>query len=339
MSALVKDVVQFAPPPGSAARNFEGAPRHVGVEIEFAAVTAREAAERVRALFGGELVTIDKHRYDITGTELGDFRCELDFQYAHHPHREGDEAREDQFPAIFADFRQSMHEFVGDVGAIMAPCEIICPPIAFDDLPRLETLREELRKRGAAGTGTGIIYAFGAQLNPDIASREASHITAMLKAYLLLSDWLRAQIRVDFTRSLLAFAEPFPAGYAELVLQPDYWPGTGDLIDHYLAYNPTRNRELDMLPLFDWLDSPRVRRAVADKLIKPRPTFHYRLPDARIHDPDWTLATEWNRWCAVERLAADRDRLEQAATAWFRNKARFGALPWAEEVGRFAEEP
>lgn len=309
------------------------------MEIEFAAVTAREAAERVRALFGGDLITLDKHRYDIKAGDLGDFRCELDFQYAHVPHEPASSADEDQFPAIFADFRKSMHEFLGDVGAIMAPCEIICPPVALADLPRLEELREDLRRSGAAGTGTGLIYAFGVQLNPDIASREASHIAAMLKAYVLLSDWLRAQIQVDITRTLLAFANPFPPDYVELLLGEDYWPDMDDLIDHYLAYNPTRNRELDMLPLFDWLDSPRVRASVADHLIKPRPTFHYRLPDARIHEPEWTLASEWNRWCRVEHLAADRAALSGAAAAWLRNRRSFAARPWAEEVTQFMIAP
>jgi hypothetical protein len=325
---------RFEPPPPEFLCNHEGRPRRVGVEIEFAAVTAREAAERVQELFGGKLVPQGKHRYDVTGSSLGDFRCELDFQYAHPPDGETDA---DDNPELLADFRRSMREFLGDISAVMAPCEVACPPVALEDLPRLEQLREALRRSGAEGTGTGLIYAFGVQLNPDIVSREADYVTSMLKAYLLLSDWLRAQIQVDITRTLLAFADPFPPDYAALVLDGDYWPETGDLIDHYLAHNPTRNRELDMLPLFDWLDSKRVRAAVADSRIKPRPTFHYRLPNARIDQPDWTLASEWNRWCRVEHLAADRGRLDAAAAAYLRNRGLFAAEPWEREVGRFIE--
>lgn len=339
MPARASEALAFESPPRSASTNFEGDPRHVGVEIEFAAVTAREAAERVCDLFGGQFVALDKHRYDVRGGELGDFRCELDFRFAHPPGSSREAADEDSFSALFAEFRQSMHALLGDVGALIVPCEVVCPPLALGDLPRLEELREALRRSGAEGTGSGLVYAFGAQLNPDIASRDAAYLARMLKAYLLLSDWLRSQIHMDITRSLLAYAEPFPQDYAELVLQPDYWPETAELIDHYLAYNPTRNRELDMLPLFDWLDSSRVRAAVADPLIKPRPAFHYRLPDARIHEPDWTLACEWNRWCRVERLAADGDRLEQAALGWFRNRESLSAPSWAQEVQRYLDAP
>ncbi|OBX33760.1 putative amidoligase enzyme [Halomonas elongata] len=38
------------------------------------------------------------------------------------------------------------------------------------------------------------------------------------------------------------------------MLDPDYQPDLRTLIDDYLEYNPTRNRELDLLPLFAYLD-------------------------------------------------------------------------------------
>jgi hypothetical protein len=41
-------------------------------------------------------------------------------------------------------------------------------------------------------------------------------------------------------------------------------------------------------------------------LVKPRPAFHYRLPNCMVDEADWTLAEEWNRWVVVERLAYDR---------------------------------
>jgi hypothetical protein len=150
-----------------------------------------------------------------------------------------------------------------------------------------------------------------------------------------LSDWLRAQIQVEFTRALLAFADPSPPDYVALVLERSYRPAVSELIDHYLAYNPTRNRELDLLQLFDWIDSARVRAVAGDARIKPRPTFHYRLPNAHIQRPDWSLAAEWNRWCKVEHLAADRDRLEEAATAYRQNLSRFIPEPWEQKVSRY----
>ena len=58
-----------------------------------------------------------------------------------------------------------------------------------------------------------------------------------------------------------------------------------------------------MLPLFAWIDEDRVRTTIDDPRIKPRPTFHYRLPNAQVSDSLWSLAEDWNRWVVVETLA------------------------------------
>ena len=105
-------------------------------------------------------------------------------------------------------------------------------------------------------------------------------------------------------------------GYARKVVDPSYWPTLDTLIDDYLADNPTRNRALDLLPLFAFVDEARVRRAVQDPLVKARPTFHYRLPNSEIHRPDWDFAGAWNDWLQVERLAADDARLAACCAAY-----------------------
>jgi hypothetical protein len=46
-------------------------------------------------------------------------------------------------------------------------------------------------------------------------------------------------------------------------------------------------------------------------LVKPRPAFHYRLPNCMLDEPDWRIAREWNTWVAVERLAHDTARLAE----------------------------
>ncbi len=71
-----------------------------------------------------------------------------------------------------------------------------------------------------------------------------------------------------------------------------------------------------MLPLFVYLDENRVRSQVDDELVKPRPTFHYRLPDCDIHKPEWGLHVAWNDWVEVERLAADETRLQACCAAY-----------------------
>lgn len=308
----------FATPPETL--NFEGKPRHVGVEIEFGSVSTQAAADKVHALFGGKLEQEDQHRFHLRDTGLGDFLIELDSQYVH---RVSDAQDGNQ------DFADRLRSILGNISELIVPNEIVCPPVELERLPELEALTEALVDIGASGSSANPLYAFGCQLNPEIASREPAWILAMLRAYVLMSPWLRAIIELDLTRRLASFADPFPADYVRLILAPGYAPDMDQLIDDYLAYNPTRNRELDMLPLFAWIDEPRVIASVDDVRIKARPTFHYRLPDARIGQPGWSIALEWNRWCVVERLAADPDKLSAMSEAWLENDERLVSGNWA----------
>lgn len=107
--------------------NFEGNPRRVGVEIEFAAVTAVRAARRVADLYGGDYEREDPHRYHINDTSLGDFLVELDTQYAHRapgapaPSMTG-------FQSLMDAFTDAMREIYGDIGSLVIPYEVVCPP-------------------------------------------------------------------------------------------------------------------------------------------------------------------------------------------------------------------
>lgn len=307
--------------------NYADAPRRVGVELEFAAVTARDAAALVQKMFGGTINEIDQHRFTIQQTELGDFRSELNSQFLHRNDPRASPGTGIQ--VLLTDFQDAFRGVLGDIASVIIPCEIVCPPIVLSDLHRLDSLLDELRRVGAHGTEVSPLYAFGAQLNPDIAEKSAAWIVSVLKAYLLLSDWLRAVISLDLTRRVLAFADPFPPDYVLLVTDRDYQPDMDTLIDDYVLYNPTRSRELDMLPLFAWIDNERVRIAVGDIKINPRPTFHYRLPDARVDRIDWTVTAEWNRWCVAERLAAQPEKLAAMARAYRENRERLIPRDWA----------
>ena len=104
------------------------------------------------------------------------------------------------------------------------------------------------------------------------------------------------------------------------------------LIDDYIAFNPTRNRDLDLLPLLAFIDEAEVRRQLPDEKINPRPTFHYRLPDMQLGDPDWGLASEWNRWVLVERLAEDGERLAALCRDYLDHRG--DRDEWADAPGR-----
>lgn len=289
-------------------RTRDGKTRRVGIEIEFATVTAADGAGIVRDLFGGTITREDPHRFHIEDTEFGDFTCELDTQHAHKPYGVTGE---------MSDFQAEMRRLFGEISSLVMPCEIVCPPIAWDRIDRIETLVQALSDAGAVGTRASPFYAFGVQLNPELADTDDTDaMTATLKAYLLLSSWLRGVMGLDLTRRAVAFADPFPKPYVARVLAPDYWPDRAALIDDYLDANPTRNRELDCLPLFAHLDDARVRAVLQDGRIKARPTWHYRLPDANLGEAGWSLCLEWNRWVVVERLAADRALLGRMAAAY-----------------------
>lgn len=308
--------------------NFAGEDRHVGVEIEFAALSARYVAEQIRASFGGNVIEIDPHRFEIRGTELGDFKSELDTRYAH---REDDDAPRgtDPLSTSFDAMLDSLRQIYGDISSVVVPCEIITPPLKLEDIERLDDFIRRLTDAGAQGTGSNLFYAFGTHLNPDIATEDPEWILAILKAEILLSDWLRSIMTVDITRRITAFSDPFPRAYVYAILQADYWPARPTLIADYLRHNPTRDRELDMLPLFAWQNENAIRRVLPWTKIKKRPTFHYRLPNANLGVADWSVALEWNRWCVIEQLAENRELLDAMGEAYLDNDRRLLPERWA----------
>jgi hypothetical protein len=191
----------------------------------------------------------------------------------------------------------------------IVPVEVVGPPIPMDRLADVNRLIAALRTAGARGTGDDPVYAFGMQFNPELPDTDVDSVRGYLQAYLCLEDWLRMRSEVDLTRRLTFFADPFPKPYARTVVDAGYSPNRDRLIDDYLDANPTRNRSLDMLPLFAHLDEPRVRKRVDDDRVKARPTLHYRLPNSEIDRPGWDLNEAWDDWLVVERLATDPKRL------------------------------
>ncbi|MFU8832154.1 MAG: amidoligase family protein, partial [Wenzhouxiangella sp.] len=206
--------------------------------------------------------------------------------------------------------RENIESILSRVAGLLVPLELVGPPVPWTELATLDRIRQKLHLAGARGTHSSAFYAFGLQLNIETARLEADHLLAILRAFLLKFDWLLERNKVDLARKLSPYIQDFPEDYVIHVLQDSYRPDQTQLIDDFLDYTPTRNRPLDLLPLFAFLDSDRVLKAPVEKaLIKPRPAFHYRLPNCLIDEPDWSLAFSWNDWVAVERLAADTDAI------------------------------
>ena len=304
--------------------NAEGRVRTVGVEMEFSGPSAEEVARTVMGRLGGVLVEDDPHAYRVVGSSFGDFSVELDSRILHPQKKHG--FLGGVVPRIAAWF--------GSAASYVIPCEIVTAPVPMDRLHEVDQVIGILRSLGARGTQDAAVFAFGLHFNPEIPRQDADTAAAFLKSFVLLNAWLRRQVAPDATRHLLGFADPFPRDYVRRLVSPDYWPDLGTFIDDYLAANATRNRDLDCLPLLLHLDEARVRAALPNEKINGRPTFHYRLPDARVSDPGWSIAPDWNRWVAVERLAVDRERLDSVGLSYLAFEGE--EKSWADVVERIA---
>jgi hypothetical protein len=298
--------IEFAMP--TILHNEQGRMRTVGVEVEFVGPTAEETIRALQDELGGRILEEDPHSFALKDSALGDMSVELDSRILHPGKGDKSQAGGRVLPRIAAWF--------GFAARHLVPCELVSAPVPLDRLHELDKVLTVLRGLGAKGTQDGPFYAFGLHFNPEIPRQDAETVAAFMKSFVLLNPWLRREVAPDATRDLLGFADPFPADYVRKIASPDYWPDVATFIDDYLAANPTRNRDLDLLPLLHHLDAAQVRAVLPHEKINGRPTFHYRLPDARVSDPAWSIAPDWNRWVAVEKLAADRERLGAVGAAY-----------------------
>lgn len=319
----LQHLIAFDPPPTLC--NAQGRTRGVGVEIEFAGITAEAAAKALSAALGGGVNQKDPHAFSVRNSKLGDIAIELDMRHV-HPDRKATTLLE-TMGAKFA-------SWFGSAVRHVVPCELVTAPVPIDRLHEVDRVMAVLRDAGAKGTQDGALYAFGLHFNPEAPRLDVETIASVVKAFALLNAWLRREVAPDVTRHLLGFADPFPPDYVRHIAAPGYRPDMTTFIDDYLAANATRNRDLDMLPLLTLIDENRVRARLPSEKINKRPAFHYRLPDARVSDRGWSIAPDWNRWVAVERVAFDRDRLESLGRAYLAFEGE--AKSWADISERIA---
>jgi hypothetical protein len=278
-----------------------GRERRVGVEIEFAGVGLRESAELIHELFGGHLKTRHRFAYRVESTPYGDFEIDSDASFVT---KRKWQKYLDLLGVKSPSLGHAIEDIVASVSEDVVPFEIGSPPMPFSALPKIEDLRERLREAGAKGTHAHFFTAFGLQFNPEMPSLSPETLLGYMRAFFLRYDSLIASEDIPLARKVMPFIDPFPEEYIEQVLDPDYRPRLNGFMRDYLEMNPTRNRPLDWLPLFAYIDKDLVFEYPVEKdLIKPRPTLHYRLPSSLIDDPSWSIAGEWNKWVEIENLA------------------------------------
>lgn len=291
----------------------------MGVEIELQGIAIAELAELVADILPGVATAVSSAEYRIDVPDGGPWRVEIDFALLKELAREQgpDGGRDaDLLAALAVDALRA-------ASSVIVPCEIVSPPIPVDRLPaRMDTLVDTLRRAGAKGTRQSFLYAFGLHLNIEPPDLVADKIVRYLKAFICLYDWIADESQIDLSRRMTPYVDAYGRDYELLVADPGYSPDMAQLIDDYLVYNPTRDRALDMLPMFSHLDEERVRRVVDDPLVKSRPAFHYRLANSSVDEPGWSIASPWNLWMVIETLAEDPDRLDECARLFMEDRQR-----------------
>lgn len=315
--------------------NYAGEPRCVGVEVEFAGVPPQDVLAAITSLYGGEIEEAHMFEYRVTGTSLGSFKLELDSSQL-----------QALGEALSSSEREPINETIEAFGLPLlskaaeafVPWEVVTDPIEISNLTKLIPLISSMQQAGALGTRHAVHFAFGLHFNPDVPDLSVNTILRYLRAYFCLYDWIRAKEDINWTRTLSPYIRHFKNDYIRHILAPSYKPTIELLIDDYLAFNPTRNRSLDMLPLFAFIDENRVRNKVSDDRIKPRPTFHYRLPNCDIDNPNWNIDYPWSLWLQVEKLACNTLMLNQLCEKYLVNLDRLTASidgQWLETLNTF----
>ncbi len=291
----------------------DGTLRKVGIEVELGGLSEGRVAELIAKRFGGEVETTGAYARTVRGSDIGDVEVLLDTA-----------------------LRDKVSGEVGrtglDWGRAVIPVEFVTGPVDPAEISRLDALCGELARAGGFGTEDGVLLGFGLHLNVALRGMEIDDILPALTAFALVEDWMRSRIAIDPSRRALPFVDPYPASLLDRLCDPTIDWTLDRLTGIYLAEAGSRNHALDLLPILKQADPDRVVAAVPQMGHKSaRPAWHYRLPDARIDDPDWSIALEWNRWCEVERIAADPLLLDRLKSAWRDYRNRVLPIPgqWA----------
>lgn len=303
-------------------KNQKGEDRKTGFELEFTGVDLPLCVEILQKLFGGNANWIHSHQVEIVESKIGKIKLELDYNALLN----FTDYMENQLEGPPFNFKvvekltKGVTQLAGNLVKGFVPVEIVTEPLKFEDFPQMDVMREALFQAKAKGTKDKMINAFGLHINPEAPSLEPDAILAYLRAFILIYPWLKEKLKVDLTRRFLSFIDAYPLEYQKVVMEDGYCPTQEKLILDYLKFNPTRNRSLDLCPIFIHLDETckNLIKKSEQNLLSGRPAFHYRLPNCNIDSKTWRIAHEWNGWAFVESLANDSNKL-QALCGEYRN--------------------
>src|SRR5215211_4413110 len=131
--------------------------RKVGVEIEFAGISARRAAVALASELGGSVVEEDPHAFLVRGTRLGDMAVEVDLRHT-HPQRS---------TATCLRLGPRGAAWLGSVLRHVVPTELVFAPLPVSRLAEIDQAMAVLRQAGATGRGTTLFASLGLHFNVD----------------------------------------------------------------------------------------------------------------------------------------------------------------------------
>ncbi|MDX1598687.1 MAG: amidoligase family protein [Marinobacter sp.] len=286
-------------------RTESGEERRVGVEIELSGLSYNALVQLTEKLLRGQSREASRYVTELE-TEFGSFTIELDSA----PIKDLD-LKGETVPESMRELGGQAMDVIDAAAEKIVPLEIISPPMPFSSLESIEVLCDELREAGALGSRETLYYAFGLQLNPELPDLRPDTLVRYLQAFAVLYDWLKSRHQIDISRKFTSYIEPWSSPYIDLLVNDNYAPDTEQLMRDYLRFNPTRNKALDLLPLFADLDESVLAEYVMDERIKSRPTLHYRLPDCDIDNPGWHFSSVWNDWVVLEQIANNAEDLAE----------------------------
>lgn len=278
--------------------------RHYGLELEFTGLDLKTVAELVVHHFGGEISKRSAYIIDVKNTAWGDFRLECDSSflksrgYADWLSNVGVDLTKDE--------QERLDVAIAGKSDILVPNELVTPPLPQKALPDFYNFVDHWKQIYRNLVPIDLSLApLGLHINIETHSLESDWLLSVLRSFCLRYKSLKKEIAVDIKRSVAPYIASFPKGYTEWINREDYTPTMEVLIKDYFKWNPTRNRALDMAPLFGHINWELLEKVEGLELhlVKPRPAFHYRLPNCHLHSPDWSVEQEVNRWLELEDFA------------------------------------
>lgn len=319
--------------------------RKIGIEIEYAGVNVEATSRIIQKLYGGKIKPNSNAEMTISETSLGDFNVELDARLVkkleeYNAKLDAESKPNNIFTRLYATLTKYLSRTVTETSENLVPYEVVCPPIAISKIGDLNVLTTALRQHGAEGTNAKPLYAFGLHLNPEVSSTQVDYLLRHLQSFLLLEEWLLKKHQVNQTRLIAPFIDPFPNDYKVIVLQNSYQPSIENFFKDYSTFNPTRNRALDLLPLLQHTNDSLYKKYFdSDIKNNPRPTFHYRLPNCDIDNPDWSIESEYQTWLTVEKLSRNPDILNETIAQWARQQHQLkqSSDDWVAHINQIIE--